>query len=188
MLFFDDALDGKFGNVEPVAALGVLSVHTPDGFTRSAWQLGLRTFAEYRSAGRGSGAVISTALGVREVTPTGAPQRTSYSGSAAGMVAPTPATTPGTIPCFSMSQPFAALLLSGTKTLETRNGPMLAELEGQWCAVHVGRRDWPDDAGWRAVLTRAGVSEADQQRLSALPRDVQRGDIAGVVLLGPTVP
>jgi magnesium-dependent phosphatase 1 len=31
MLFFDDSRDGKFGNCEPVASLGVLSVHCPNG-------------------------------------------------------------------------------------------------------------------------------------------------------------
>lgn len=31
MLFFDDSRDGKYGNCEPVAALGVLSVHCPNG-------------------------------------------------------------------------------------------------------------------------------------------------------------
>jgi magnesium-dependent phosphatase 1 len=31
MLFFDDARDGKFGNCEPVAEMGVLAVHCPKG-------------------------------------------------------------------------------------------------------------------------------------------------------------
>jgi len=31
MLFFDDSRDGRFGNCEPVAKLGVLSVHCPKG-------------------------------------------------------------------------------------------------------------------------------------------------------------
>ena len=35
MVFFDDARDGKFGNCERVARLGVLSVHTPRGLARA---------------------------------------------------------------------------------------------------------------------------------------------------------
>lgn len=33
MLFFDDAAGGKYGNCEPVASLGVLAAHCPDGLT-----------------------------------------------------------------------------------------------------------------------------------------------------------
>jgi magnesium-dependent phosphatase 1 len=38
MLFFDDARDGRYGNCEPVSALGVLSVHCPNGlYEENIW-------------------------------------------------------------------------------------------------------------------------------------------------------
>eukprot|EP00620_Florenciella_sp_RCC1587_P001629 CAMPEP_0182600254 /NCGR_PEP_ID=MMETSP1324-20130603/90892_1 /TAXON_ID=236786 /ORGANISM="Florenciella sp., Strain RCC1587" /LENGTH=298 /DNA_ID=CAMNT_0024818163 /DNA_START=67 /DNA_END=963 /DNA_ORIENTATION=+ len=51
MIFFDDALNGKFGNCEKVAALGVLSCHTPDGLTVELFKLTLNTYAKLRAEG-----------------------------------------------------------------------------------------------------------------------------------------
>lgn len=45
MIFFDDALDGRHGNCERVAQLGVLAVHTPDGLTKERWNAGLEAYA-----------------------------------------------------------------------------------------------------------------------------------------------
>ena len=48
MLFFDDARDGKYGNCEPVSALGVLSVHCPAGLdTSDLWKLALIKYQEW---------------------------------------------------------------------------------------------------------------------------------------------
>ncbi|KAL1526335.1 hypothetical protein AB1Y20_015049 [Prymnesium parvum] len=62
MLFFDDALGGKYGNCEAIAAEGVLSVHTPDGLTTERWREGLRAFSELK-ASRGSMAHVVMADG-----------------------------------------------------------------------------------------------------------------------------
>ena len=53
MLFFDDARDGKYGNCLPVAEMGVLSVHCPNGLVDAqVFERGLDCFREWdRSAG-----------------------------------------------------------------------------------------------------------------------------------------
>ncbi len=40
MVFFDDDLE----NIRDVSALGVISIHTPRGITREAWESGLAAF------------------------------------------------------------------------------------------------------------------------------------------------
>lgn len=58
MLFFDDARDGKFGNCEPVASLGVLSVHTPNGiYEESLFHNALDHYREW-STHRSPGTII----------------------------------------------------------------------------------------------------------------------------------
>jgi cold shock CspA family protein len=47
--------------------------------------------------------------------------------------------------CFSMSQPFASLLMKGIKTIETRNSDIFGGYQGE-VLLHVGRRPWPDKA------------------------------------------
>ena len=64
---------------------------------------------------------------------------------------------------------------------------MFQAYDGQRCAVHVGRRPWPDQVGWRKQLAAAGYSPEEQDRLAALPKGVRKGDIAGFVTLGRTV-
>ena len=49
-------------------------------------------------------------------------------------------------------------------------------------------RDWPDDEGWRKQMAAAGYSAADMERLSKLPPGVKKGDLAGIVTMGETVP
>ena len=58
MLFFDDSADGKYGNCAPVAALGVLSAHCPDGLTTTVWHSAVRTYAELAGAGKARGLVL----------------------------------------------------------------------------------------------------------------------------------
>lgn len=58
MIFFDDALGGKFGNCEAVAKLGVFSVHTPAGLTSERWSQGLRTYSKLRSTGATTAQVL----------------------------------------------------------------------------------------------------------------------------------
>ena len=45
--------------------------------------------------------------------------------------------------CFSMSQPFASLLMKGHKTIETRNSDIFRGHQGK-VLLHVGRKPWPD--------------------------------------------
>jgi len=48
MLFFDDSRDGRYGNCEPVAALGVLSVHCPNGiYEESIWTNALGHYTKW---------------------------------------------------------------------------------------------------------------------------------------------
>lgn len=50
MLFFDDSRDGRFGNCEPVSALGVLSVHCPNGiYEESIWTNALEQYKNWSS-------------------------------------------------------------------------------------------------------------------------------------------
>jgi magnesium-dependent phosphatase 1 len=52
MLFFDDNRDGKYGNCEPVASLGVLSVHCPSGINEeSVWETALARYGDWAGEG-----------------------------------------------------------------------------------------------------------------------------------------
>eukprot|EP00854_Cymbomonas_tetramitiformis_P013326 gene13326-15745_t len=93
------------------------------------------------------------------------------------------------MPCLSLCQPFATLILNGVKTIETRNNPeLLKPYAGQEVMIRIGMRDWPDDKGWRRQMEAAGYSKEDMERLSKPPPSVKKGDIAGVVRLGKTMP
>jgi magnesium-dependent phosphatase 1 len=86
------------------------------------------------------------------------------------------------MPCFSMSQPFAALLLNGFKTVESRNSPMLGDLEpGTRVLVHCGRRDWHDVESYKLLLPR--LQEEDPSRLRP---GFFRGSVVGVATVGRT--
>eukprot|EP00636_Phaeomonas_parva_P001575 CAMPEP_0118873632 /NCGR_PEP_ID=MMETSP1163-20130328/15362_1 /TAXON_ID=124430 /ORGANISM="Phaeomonas parva, Strain CCMP2877" /LENGTH=306 /DNA_ID=CAMNT_0006808923 /DNA_START=46 /DNA_END=963 /DNA_ORIENTATION=+ len=58
MIFFDDAKGGKYGNCEPVARLGVMSAHCPDGLTAEVWRGALEAFAGAKAAGEPTGVVL----------------------------------------------------------------------------------------------------------------------------------
>ena len=45
MIFFDDSASGRYGNCEPVAGLGVLSVHCPEGLTAERWSSALEAYS-----------------------------------------------------------------------------------------------------------------------------------------------
>jgi magnesium-dependent phosphatase 1 len=92
-----------------------------------------------------------------------------------------------TMPCFSMSQPFCALLLRGIKNIESRNNDMFAQLNpGTRVLVHCGRKDWPDQTSFREILEKMGMSEEEIQAVSQLPGGYARGQIVGVVRVGKT--
>ena len=92
------------------------------------------------------------------------------------------------LPCFSMSQPFASLLLNGIKTIETRNNDMFMSLKpGSKILLHCGMRDWKDQEAPKIELRKQGYSEADIVRLSALPSgNFSKGSIVGILTVGRT--
>ena len=58
MLFFDDALGGKYGNCEPVAGLGVCAAWCPDGITNEVWSDAVNAFTQLKAAGENVGRVL----------------------------------------------------------------------------------------------------------------------------------
>jgi magnesium-dependent phosphatase 1 len=107
--------------------------------------------------------------------------------------------------CFSMNQPFAALLANGYKTLETRNGTMFtAYAEGTQMLLHVGKRTYPDggkhvdimkkqyhktsnnNSSTISVRQYEGLGDDAVSRLKSLPPGFSRGDIVAIVELGKT--
>lgn len=68
MLFFDDARSGRFGNVEPVARLGVCAAHCPDGLTHEVWCHALAEYVRLRDEGAEMGVVLPP-LGAPEIPP-----------------------------------------------------------------------------------------------------------------------
>jgi magnesium-dependent phosphatase 1 len=96
------------------------------------------------------------------------------------------------MPCFTMSQPFAALLLNGIKTVETRNNPMFQDVPaGTKVLLHCGRKDWPDQESYIDILKNdkdkaGGYSDTDIESVSRLRKGFSRGSIIGVLTVGRT--
>jgi len=89
------------------------------------------------------------------------------------------------LPCFSMRDPYASLLLHGVKTLETRSHPMLQGVTGP-CLLHVGHKTM-DEFEASEFLWRTGlVEEHDIERVMRPPQGMQRGQVLGIVKLGQT--
>ena len=63
MVFFDDARDGKYGNCEAVARLGVMSAHAPGGLDAALFDHALAAYAERRDAGRDVGVIVDRPAG-----------------------------------------------------------------------------------------------------------------------------
>lgn len=116
----------------------------------------------------------------------GRPSAVILSGTGAASWSSTTAATIN-LPCFTMSQPFAALLLNGVKTVESRNNPMFAQVQpGTRLLLHVGRRDWHDLESYRDILRQDGMTDQEMDRLGRLPRGFGKGCIAGMVTVGKT--
>ena len=163
MIFFDDARDGKYGNCEPVAALGTMSCHCPRGLTLDIFEHGLKQYAELRPAGK-QGRIVD------------APRASGDNVDTKRMKV------------FSMNQPFASLLAHGVKRLETRNGTMFANAKpGDKMLLHVGQRQYPDGGEHRVILQEAGYSPVEIDRLTSLPKGFQKGQIVAMLELGSTV-
>jgi magnesium-dependent phosphatase 1 len=89
--------------------------------------------------------------------------------------------------CFTMSQPFAALLLNGIKTVESRNNPMFQDVAaGTKVLLHCGRKDWPDQESYLEILNEAGYSASDIEKAGRLAEGFSRGSIIGVMTVGKT--
>lgn len=92
-----------------------------------------------------------------------------------------------TMPCFTMSQPFAALLLNGHKTVESRNSPMFADLKpGTKVLLHCGRRDWHDLESYRKILSDKGLDKSEVDAAGRLPHGFSKGSIIGMIEIGRT--
>jgi magnesium-dependent phosphatase 1 len=91
------------------------------------------------------------------------------------------------MPCFTMSQPFAALLLNGIKTVESRNNPMFQDVKpGTRILLHCGRKDWHDLKSFKTILQEKGMSSNEIQKASNLRPRYDRGCVIGVVTIGKT--
>ena len=86
--------------------------------------------------------------------------------------------------CFSMSQPFASLLMKNHKTIESRNSNLFFQSKGLF-ALHVGRKPWRDSK-YRDVLMSQGLTASQISDLCSLPDNFAPGDIVGIVKLGET--
>ena len=89
--------------------------------------------------------------------------------------------------CFTMSQPFASLLLNGIKTVESRNGPMFADVpSGTQLLLHCGQRDWNDMESYKEIMAQNGFSQEKIEHFSRLPKGFHKGMIIGRVSIGRT--
>uniref|UniRef100_A0A7S3K0S9 Magnesium-dependent phosphatase-1 n=2 Tax=Aureoumbra lagunensis TaxID=44058 RepID=A0A7S3K0S9_9STRA len=86
-----------------------------------------------------------------------------------------------TLPCISMAMPFAALLLNGEKSLESRNAPIFKDIAKQQCLIRVGHKDWEYD---QQLFDKLNIPK----KALELPRGIRRGDIAGICHVGETMP
>jgi magnesium-dependent phosphatase 1 len=257
MMFFDDARDGRYGNCEPIAALGVFCVHCPQGIEspeiferaltmyRNEWDRSPNAIVEWD--GR---LTINTPQYQQHQTKQYPVDDTTYNGQiktsrsekqygfiryrkgnarenardiffhfnnlgdgistddiregddVTFQIQRDPKTSKdmavnvtveyahdkATVQfrCFSMNQPFAALLANGYKTLETRNGTMFAKYaEGTVMLLHVGRRTYPDQGKHYDIMKNgSGLSDEEIEKLKSLPPGFSRGSIVAIVELG----
>lgn len=254
---------GKYGNCEPVARLGVLSAHCPDGLTGEVWRSSIEAYATRKAAGKamghviragrvdeggggsgGGGADASGLVGARVLKYLPAKgfgfvqldsggddvffHKRALDGAAAPSAGARVQVALGTdrrgrrecrrlvdgnargdgggararggggggrdesrgdgiaFPCFSMNQPFAGLIAHGTKTIESRNHTMFEGTEGQYAALHVGQRTYPDGGKHLTILRRAGLADEEIGRITQLPDGFARGNVVAIVELGPT--
>lgn len=84
------------------------------------------------------------------------------------------------VSCLSFRQPYAALVLNGVKTIETRWRPLLAEMRNCTLAVHIAQRNW-DGEDWRQILTDGlGMTPVQIEELLKSGERFGRGVIAGI--------
>lgn len=257
MMFFDDARDGRYGNCEPVAAMGVFCVHCPDGLrTKDVFEHALDL---YQNKWDKTPNTIVEADGQMMVNIPQQYDRSTFSSSAKkyegviklikwnsnfgfikfrtdygkqetkdvffhfkNLKADASRIAEGDkvsfqitkdnknknkdmafnvelvdqddsekvqLRCFSMNNPFAALLANGYKTLETRNGTMFTKYpEGTQMLLHVGRRTYPDGGKHLDIMKAAqpGISDDEIQKLKTLPKGFSKGNIVAILEIGKT--
>eukprot|EP00960_Hanusia_phi_P070721 767376-Hanusia_phi.AAC.3 len=86
--------------------------------------------------------------------------------------------------CFSMSQPFASLLMKNYKTIESRNSDIFMQSRGYF-ALHVGRKPWRNSK-YRDIMERQGLTASQISDLCRLPGHFAPGDVVGIVEVGET--
>jgi len=113
---------------------------------------------------------------------------TSSSSFAASASSSPTASSTTTMPCFTMSQPFASLLLNGYKIVESRNNPMFVDVQpGTQVLIHCGRKDWHDRESYKRIMAEEyGLSDDEIENASRLPKGFSKGSILGVVTVGTT--
>ncbi|KAA0720401.1 Protein CXorf40A [Triplophysa tibetana] len=90
------------------------------------------------------------------------------------------------VSCLSFRQPYAALVLNGVKTIETRWRPLLAEMRNCTLAVHIAQMNWEGE-DWRQILTDGlGMTPVQIEELLESGERFGRGVIAGLVDVGET--
>lgn len=258
MMFFDDARDGRYGNCEPVAAMGVFCVHCPDGLKskdvfehalelyENKWDKTPNTIVEANgemtvnvprqyerspppsSQKRYEGVIklikrekyfgfikFRTDYGKQETKDVFfhfnnllTDQNSIEEGDKVSfqirkdnknknkdmafnvdLVEGRDDSEKVQFRCFSMNNPFAALLTNGYKTLETRNGTMFTEYsEGTQMLLHVGRRTYPDGGKHLDIMKAAqpGISDDEIQQLKSLPKGYSKGNIVAILEIGKT--
>ena len=247
MLFFDDARDGKYGNCEPVAELGVLAVHCPRGL--ESINIFTNALEHYKNWDRNPGTIVeadgtisvlqSPASDVESTRQYGSikminegkrygfiryrdgnsrdiffhfrnlevldpssmqeGQEVSFIATADPMNGKKMATNVSIeasvdhskkveLKCFSMNQPFAALLANGYKDLETRNGTMFEKYApGTMMLLHVGQRKYPDSDKHIEVMKGGGLSIDEIEALKTMPDGFGKGQIVAILELGRTI-
>ncbi len=255
MMFFDDARDGRYGNCEPVAAMGVFCVHCPDGLkTKDVFEHALELYETKwdktpNTIVEANGEMVVNIPRQNNTPPSSSKKyegviklirrdknfgfikfRTDYGKQETkdvffhfnNLLTDQNGIEEGDkvsfqirkdnknknkdmafnvdlvgkddsekiqFRCFSMNNPFAALLANGYKTLETRNGTMFTEYsEGTQMLLHVGRRTYPDGGKHLDIMKAAqpGISEEEIQNLKSLPQGFSKGNIVAILEVGKT--
>lgn len=148
------------------------AVKSTNGHSRSA---SAPTASINDSAGRVTYASVSSSGGIQLNS------KTSLAGESNSQVV--------SMPCFSMSQPFAALLLNGYKTIESRNSPMFTDWKpGTKILLHCGQRDWPDVESYKSLLptNQPASSQVPIEQAARLRARFTKGSVIGVVTIGKT--
>lgn len=89
------------------------------------------------------------------------------------------------LPCFSMRDPYASLLLHGVKTVETRNWPMLKDVSGP-CLLHIGHKTMDESVAGEFLWRNNLADPANLEGLLQPPMGFQRGQVLGLVDLATT--